>query len=290
MNPQLTMRTNRSISSIALFAFLSCAGLLVPKTAHAQLLTHDPINALLIASLHSDEMIQWANEIKNTEQIILNTEQTIKLGGVLNAEIGDWNGVLQGAKEIKMSAGNLSKNWAGGISASLVVNAGAGSAALSYNDHGNFTPPSTTNVFGANVNIDTGTITRYASVQQTYENAVSTISGTDTEIASINSNLADVYSQMTSTGLSQADYDRLKGRFDALNGRLQVIYNQRRDTLLAVQTQSTINQNQAALEQTTSQQVDRSSHQALTSAAASTAPAFTTSNGAATAINRPLPQ
>jgi hypothetical protein len=111
---------------------------------------------------------------------------------------------------------------------------------------------------------------RYAAVEAVYEKALATLQSTETEAAQNNQEIADAYGAMTASGITQQEYEKLRGKLEALSVRQRALQTQRQDALAMVQAEKAINDNQGAKEGTVGAQVQESGHQALATGLAQT--------------------
>ena len=238
-------------------------------------IVYDPANYAVLVETKVETLSQWASAITKAETQIQNQLQQIqKADSLLNTQnqvrlsIGDWRSVVTKAESIQLQAANLTKNYNQGIGTSFVVN--YGQPTLSYNNHGNFGTVVNIDAFGNNVGVPDAQLKRYAAVESVYENALTTLQATETESQQNNQEIADTYQAMTQAGITQQEYEKLRGKLQALSVRQQALQTQRQDALAMVQAEETINRNQQAKEQAVNGQVQQSSQTAMATGLAQT--------------------
>ncbi|HWA09507.1 MAG TPA: hypothetical protein VG838_08670 [Opitutaceae bacterium] len=236
---------------------------------------YDPINYGVLVETKVETLSQWASAIAKAEtqiqnqiqqiqkaESLLNTQNLVRLSG------GDWRSVVSKAESIQLQAANLTKDYNLGIGTSFVVN--LGQPTLAYNNHGDFGTVVTIDAFGNNVGVPDAQLKRYAAVESVYENALTTLQATERETQQNNLEIASTYQAMTQAGITQQEYEKLRGKLQALSVRQQALQTQRHDALAMVQAQETINRNQQAKEQAVNSQVQQSSHTAMANGLAQT--------------------
>lgn len=229
---------------------------------------YDPVNNGVLVETKVETLAQWASALAKAETQIQNqlqqiqradslltTQNQIKLG------IGDWQSVVTKAQSIQLQAQNLTKDNNQGISASFVVT--TGQPTLGYTNHGNFDAVPTTDAFGNPVTVSDDSLKRYAAVEAVYEKALTTLQSTETEAQQNNQEIADTYQQMTQAGITQQEYEKLRGKIQALSVRQQALQAQRQDALAMIQAEQTINQNQKTKEDAVTGQAQESAQEAV---------------------------
>jgi len=229
---------------------------------------YDPINYGVLVETKVETLAQWASALTKAETQIQNQLQQIqKADSLLNTQnqirlgIGDWQSVVAKAQSIQLQALNLTKDNNQGISASFVVT--TGQPTLGYTNHGNFDAVPTTDLFGNPVTPSDDSLRRYAAVEAVYEKALATLQSTETETQQNNQEIADTYQQMTQAGITQQEYEKLRGKIQTLSVRQQALQAQRQDALAMIQAEQTINQNQKTKEDAVSSQAQESAHEAV---------------------------
>ena len=243
---------------------LSCAVLLVTR-ASAQWVVNDPVNASINITTRIESLAKFAEQIKRAEDQILNQIRQIdeakKLFDVqsqVKATIGDWQGVVDRAKSIKLEANNLGKNFNGDFRSLIKLD--YGQTALRYDHVTAGAVVTTKNAFGLGVTTHPDETTRYWYLERSIDRALTTFTLTDQEIGEINREIADTYQRMTESGITQQEYEKLRGKIQTLNVRLDALRAQRRDAATAVDLQYKLNENRRQLEENTKQAVDDSNH------------------------------
>lgn len=238
-------------------------------------IVHDPINYAVLVATKTDTLKQWSTAIGKAESQIQNQVQQIEQGRALltvqnqiHLSMGDWQTPVDKARSSQLSAQNLTNDHNGNLAASFVVDTGTPS--LGYTNHGNFNQVATADAFGQPVTVPDGDLKRYAAVENVYEKALVTLQGTQSESQQINQEIADTYQEMTKDGITQQEYEKLRGKIQTLTVRQQALQAQRQDALAMIQAEETINQNQRAKEQAVSAQVQQSNHDALAEGLAQT--------------------
>lgn len=229
---------------------------------------HDPINYAVLVATKTETLSQWAAALAKAETQIQNQTQQLQQAKQLNtvqnqirATMGDWQTVVNKAKSPQLSAQNLTKDYNGNLSASFVVD--NAQPALAYTNHGTFTPVATADLFGKPVTVSETDLKRYAAVESVYEKALTTLQSTQGESQQLNQEVADTYQEMTKAGITQQEYEKLRGKIQTLTVRQQALQAQRQDALAMVQAQQTLNQNQRAKEQAVNGQIQESNHATL---------------------------
>jgi membrane-associated HD superfamily phosphohydrolase len=229
---------------------------------------YDPINNGVLVETKVETLAQWASALAKAETQIQNQLQQIQRADSLlttqnqiRLGIGDWPSVVAKAQSIQLQAQNLTKDNNQGISASFVVT--AGQPTLGYTNHGDFDAVPTTDVFGNSVNVPDDRLKRYAAVESVYEKALTTLQSTETEAQTNNQEIADTYQQMTQAGITQQEYEKLRGKIQTLSVRQQALQAQRQEALAMIQAEQTINQNQKAKEDTVTGQTQESAHESV---------------------------
>jgi membrane-associated HD superfamily phosphohydrolase len=238
-------------------------------------IVYDPVNNGVLVETKVETLAQWASALAKAETQIQNQLQQIqRADSLLNTQnqirlgIGDWQSVVSKAQSIQLQAANLTKDNNQGISASFVVTTGQPS--LGYTNHGDFDPVPTSDAFGNSVSVPDDRLKRYAAVEAVYEKALTTLQATETEAGQNNQEIADTYQAMTQAGITQQEYEKLKGKLQALSVRQQALQAQRQDALSMIQAEQTINQNQKAKEDSVNGGVQESSQEAVTNGLAQT--------------------
>lgn len=236
---------------------------------------YDPINNGVLVETKVETLAQWASALAKAETQIQNQLQQIrKADSLLNTQnqmrlsSGDWRSVVSQAASTQLQAPNLTKDYNQGIGTGFVVN--NGQPTLAYNNHGDFGAVVTTDAFGNNVAVPDAQLKRYAAVESVYESALQTLQATETETQQNNREIADTYQAMTQAGITQQEYEKLRGKLQALSVRQQALQTQRQDALAMVQAEETINRNQQAKEQAVNGQVQQSSQTAMANGLAQT--------------------
>jgi hypothetical protein len=236
---------------------------------------YDPINNAVLAETKVETLAQWASalakaetQIQNqiqqiqTAESLLSTQNQIKLG------IGDWQSIVSKAQSLQLQAANLTKDNDQGIATSFVVSAGQPS--LGYTNHGDFDPIATTDAFGNAVIVPDDRLKRYAAVETVYEKALTTLQATQTEAEQNNQEIADTYQAMTQAGVTQQEYEKLRGKIQTLSVRQQALQSQRQDALSMIQAEQTINQNQRTKEDSVDAGIQESNQVSVTTGLAQT--------------------
>jgi hypothetical protein len=236
---------------------------------------YDPINNGVLVETKVETLAQWASalakaetQIQNQLQQIQQAESLLNTQNLIRAGIGEWQSVVAKAQSIQLQAQNLTKDNNLGIATSFVVT--TGEPTLGYTNHGDYAAVGTTDVFGNTVSVPDESLKRYAAVESVYEKALTTLQSTETETQQNNQEIADTYQQMTQAGITQQEYEKLKGKIQTLSVRQQELQAQRQDALAMVQTEHTINQNQKAKEDAASDQTQESAHQSVANGLAQT--------------------
>ena len=86
---------------------------------------------------------------------------------------------------------------------------------------------------------------------------------TETEAQQNNQEIADTYQQMTQAGITQQEYEKLRGKIQTLSVRQQALQAQRQDALSMIQAEQTINQNQKTKEDAVTGQAQESAQEAV---------------------------
>jgi division protein CdvB (Snf7/Vps24/ESCRT-III family) len=238
-------------------------------------IVYDPVNYGVLVETKIETLSQWATAIAKAETQIQNQIQQIQRAeSLLNTQnqmrlsIGDWRTVVTKAESIQLQSSNLTKDYNQGMGTSFVVN--YGQPTLTYNNHGNFSAVVTIDAFGNNVSVPDAQLKRYAAVETVYENAMTTLQATATETQQNNQEIADTYTAMTQAGITQQEFEKLRGKLQALSVRQQALQTQRQEALAMIQAEDTINRNQQTKEQATSAQVQQSSQNAVANGLAQT--------------------
>ena len=236
---------------------------------------YDPINNGVLVETKVETLAQWASALTKAETQIQNQLQQIqKADSLLSTQnqirlgIGDWQSVVAKAQSIQLQAQNLSKDNTQGISTSFVVT--TGQPTLGYTNHGDFDGVATTDVFGNSVTVPDDSLKRYAAVESVYEKALTTLQSTETEALQNNQEIADAYQQMTQTGITQQEFEKLRGKIQTMSVRQQALQAQRQDALSMIQAEQTINQNQKAKEDNVNGHAQESAHEAVANGLAQT--------------------
>jgi len=238
-------------------------------------IVYDPINNGVLIETKIETLTQWASALAKAEtqiqnqiqqiqsaESLLNTQNQIKIG------IGDWQSIVAKAQSIQLQAANLTKDNNQGIATSFVV--AAGQPTLGYTNHGDFNAVATSDAFGNAVSIPDDRLKRYAAVEAVYEKALTTLQGTETEAEQNNQEIADTYQAMTQAGITQQEYEKLRGKIQTLSVRQQALHAQRQDALSMIQAEQTINQNQKTKEDSVNAGVQESNQEAVTNGLART--------------------
>ena len=117
--------------------------------------------------------------------------------------------------------------------------------------------------FGNPVTVSDDSLKRYAAVEAVYEKALTTLQSTETEAQQNNQEIADTYQQMTQAGITQQEYEKLRGKIQTLSVRQQALQAQRQDALSMIQAEQTINQNQKTKEDAVTGQAQESAQEAV---------------------------
>lgn len=238
-------------------------------------IVYDPVNNGVLVETKVETLAQWATaigkaetQIQNQIQQIQQAESLLNTQNLMRLSIGDWRGVVSKAQSIQLQAQNLTKDYNQGIGTSFIVQSGQPS--LSYTNHGNFTPVATVDAAGNTVPVADDQLKRYAAVEAVYEKALSTLQSTETETQTNNQEIADTYQAMTQPGVTQQEYEKLRGKLQSLATRQQALQAERQDALAMVEAEATIDSNQAAKEQSVNAQVQESSQEAMAAGLAQT--------------------
>lgn len=220
-------------------------------------IVHDPINYSVLIETKFETIAKWAEAIKRAENQIANQEKQLgeakRLFDVqdrVRATIGNWETVVAGAKSVSLSADNLTKDHAESVRNSLVVD----------NGQANLAPK---NAFGDEVAIKAEDVSTYKNLEDITRVTASALATSAVESKAIGQEMADTYQEMTKAGITQQEYEKLRGKIQTLTVRQQALQAQRQDALALMQAQQTVNQNQAAKEQAVKAKVQESSHAAL---------------------------
>ena len=236
---------------------------------------YDPINYGVLVATKVETLAQWANaltkaetQIQNQLQQIQRADRLLSTQNQIRVGIGDWQSVVAKAQSIQLQAANLTKDNNQGMAASFVVTTGQPS--LGYTNHGNFNAVPTTDVFGNSVAVSDDRLKRHAAVEAVYEKALTTLQSTETETRQNNQEIADTYQQMTQPGITQQEYEKLRGKIQTLSIRQQALQAQRQEALAMIQAEQTINQNQKTKEDVVNGQAQESAHQSVVTGVAQT--------------------
>ena len=236
---------------------------------------YDPVNNGVLVETRVETLAQWASALAKAETQIQNQLQQIqRADSLLNTQnqirlgIGDWPSIVAKAQSIQLQAANLTRDNNQGISASFVVTTGQPS--LGYTNHGNFGAVPTSDAFGNTVSVPDDRLKRYAAVEAVYEKALTTLQATETEAQQNNQEIADTYQAMTQAGITQQEYEKLRGKVQTLSVRQQALQAQRQEALSMIQAEQTINQNQKTKEDSVNGGVQESNQEAVTNGLAQT--------------------
>lgn len=220
-------------------------------------IVHDPINSSILIETKFETLAKWAEAIKRAEDQVGNQVKQIneakRLFDVQNqirATIGDWQGVVDRAKSLQLSADNLTRDYTERVRNSFVVDYG----------QANLAPR---NAFGEIVTIRPEEISAYRNLEDVTRNAADVLTGSAAESKAIGREIAEAYQEMTKAGVTQQEYEKLRGKIQTLTGRQQALQAQRQDALAVMQAQQTVNRNQAAKEEALKAKVRDSNHAAL---------------------------
>ena len=220
-------------------------------------IVHDPINYSVLIETKFETIAKWAEAIKRAEDQIANQQKQLgeakrlfEVQNQVRATIGDWQGVVERAKSLKLSSDNLTKDYTESLRNSFVVDYG----------QTNLTPK---NAFGAVVTIKAEDVSTYQKLEDVTQKAASVLATSAVESKAINQEIADTYQEMTKAGITQQEYEKLRGKIQTLTVRQQTLQAQRADALALMQAQQTVNQNQAAKEQAVKAKIQESNHTAL---------------------------
>jgi DNA repair exonuclease SbcCD ATPase subunit len=230
---------------------------------------YDPINYGVLVETKVETLAQWASAIAKAETQIQNqlqqleqAKQLLEVQDRVRVTIGDWQTVVDKAKSVELTAQRLTQDYNGDLSSSFVVEAAR--RALTYTNRGTFAPVATTGSFGQSVAVPDEDLKRYAAVEGVYEKALTTLQGTQGESRQLNEEIAATYQEMTKAGITQQEYEKLRGKIETLTVRQQALQAQRQDALAMIQAQQTLNQNQSAKEQAVNGRLRESDHETLT--------------------------
>lgn len=229
---------------------------------------YDPINYGVLVETKIETLTQWASAIAKSETQIQNqlqqlqqAKQLFEVQNQVRLSIGDWQAAVAKAQSPALSAQRLTKDYNGDLGASFVVDNAR--PALAYTNHGTFTPVATADSFGRTVTVPDTELKRYAAVESVYEKALATLQNTQGESQQLNQEVADTYQEMTKAGITQQEYEKLRGKIQTLTARQQALQAQRQDALAMIQAQQTLNQNQLAKESAVNGQIQQSNHETL---------------------------
>jgi hypothetical protein len=214
-------------------------------------IVYDPVNNGVLAETKIETAINWATQLGKMEDEISNQLQQIQKAkdllttqNALRATIGDWQSVIQKAQSIRLQAKNLTQNYR--LNLAFQVDYGQGLAPA--------------DAFGTHVELDAEKMKVYSNLSATALGAQEVLSKTDQEESDINQEIADTYTEMTKSGITQQEYEKLRGKLDALNIRLQSLQAQRRDALATIEAQQDVNRNHEAEEQEKAHEIQESTH------------------------------
>ena len=229
---------------------------------------YDPLSYGVLVETKIETLSQWASAIAKSETQIQNqlqqlqqAKQLFEVQNQVRLTIGDWQAAVAKAQSPSLSAQKLTKDYNGDLGRSFVVDDAR--PALGYTDHGTFTPVTTADSFGQTVTVPDTELKRYAAVEGVYEKALDTLQSTQGESQQLNQEVADAYQEMTKAGITQQEYEKLRGKIQTLTMRQEALQAQRQDALAMIQAQQTLNQNQLAKESAVNGQIQQSNHETL---------------------------
>ena len=229
---------------------------------------YDPVNNGVLVETKIETLAQWATALPRRRPRSKTSSSRSRGRSSLSTPKtrSDWGSATGKAssprpRASQLQAQNLTKDNNQGISASFVVT--TGQPTLGYTNHGNFDAVPTTDAFGNPVTVSDDSLKRYAAVEAVYEKALTTLQSTETEAQQNNQEIADTYQQMTQAGITQQEYEKLRGKIQTLSVRQQALQAQRQDAFSMIQAEQTINQNQKTKEDAVTGQAQESAQEAV---------------------------
>lgn len=230
---------------------------------------YDPVVDGAIVETRIETLTQLAEQMKKFEAQIENQMKQIdeakklfSLQNEVRTEIGDWQGVLDRAKSIQLSAQNIT-DVSADTKVTGLLTLDYGQPGLDRTVVGGTAQITTKDAFGSPVSLTAQQSNRFLATDNAFTHFFDVYNKTDKSINDTRAELATTYDDMNKPGLTQADFTKLATKAEALTARLNSLNAQRTQASEALKAQEAANENQKAKEDAAEKAVQDSNHQTL---------------------------